>query len=157
VREKENNMPGFTYVHYDGSDEKIIELVSKLVSGNGGNHASPAAPISAKAVEPSTWDDIARRFAQHINAAAAAGNPGQKNAMMAWLKANGEILLTKLWKAAGVKVQHDYSGVGGSMTKNMMKAKGPKEWYTGSLNSDNEWVYKIVPVLVEPLKRGFGL
>jgi hypothetical protein len=149
-------MPGFTYVHYDGSDEKIIELVSKLVSGNGGSHTSPA-PISVKAVESNTWDDIARRFAQHINAAAAAGNPGQKNAMMAWLKADGEILLTKLWKAAGVKVQHDYSGVGGSMTKNMMKAKGPKEWYTGSLNGDNEWVYKIVPVLVEPLKRSFGL
>jgi hypothetical protein len=150
-------MPGFTYVHYDGSDEKIIELVSKFVSGNGGNHASPAPPIPAKTVEPSTWDEIARRFAQHINAAAAGGNPGQKNAMIAWLKADGEILLTKLWKAAGVKVQHDYSGVGGSMTKNMMKAKGPKEWYTGSLNSNNEWVYKIVPVLVEPLKRSFGL
>jgi len=39
----------------------------------------------------------------------------------------------------------------------MMKAKGPKEWYTGSLSSDNGWVYKIVPVLVEPLKRSFGL
>ena len=149
-------MPGFTYVHYDGSDEKIIELVSKLVSGNGGNQASPA-PISTNAVEPITWDEVAHRFAEYINSAAASGNPGQKNAVMAWLKADGEILLTKLWKAAGVKVQHDYSGVGGSMTKNMVKAKGPKAWYDGSLNSDGEWVYKIVPVLVEPLKRSFGL
>jgi hypothetical protein len=77
--------------------------------------------------------------------------------MLAWLKADGEILLTKLWKAAGVKVQHDYSGVGGSMTKNMMKAKGPKAWYGYSLNNDGEWVYKIVPELVDPLKRSFGL
>jgi hypothetical protein len=75
----------------------------------------------------------------------------------AWLKANGEILLTKLWQAAGVKKQHDYSDVGGSMTKNMMKAKGPKAWYTGALNNDGEWVYKIVPELVDPLKRSFGL
>lgn len=43
------------------------------------------------------------------------------------------------------------------MTKNMMKAKGPKEWYAGALNSDGEWVYKLVPVLVEPLKQSFGL
>jgi hypothetical protein len=149
-------MPGFTYVHYDGSDEKIIELVSKLVSGNGGNQA-PTAPLSTNAVEPSTWDDVAKRFAEHINGAAAYGNPSQKNAMMAWLKADGEILLTKLWKAAGVKVQHDYSGVGGSMTKNMMKAKGPRAWYTGTLNNDGDWIYKIVPELVEPLKRSFGL
>jgi hypothetical protein len=77
--------------------------------------------------------------------------------MTAWLKADGEILLTKLWKAAGVKKQHDYSGVGGSMTKNMMKAKGPKAWYTAALNNDGEWVYKIVPELVEPLKCSFGL
>jgi hypothetical protein len=149
-------MPGFTYVHYDGSDERIMELVSKLVSGNGGSQPK-AAPSSNNGNAPSTWDDVARRFAEYIDSAAAYGSPSQKDAMTAWLKADGEILLTKLWKAAGVKRQHDYSGVGGSMTKNMMKAKGPKAWYTGALNSDGEWVYKIVPELIDPLKRSFGL
>jgi len=150
-------MPGFTYVHYDGSDERIIDLLSKLVGGNGGSQAAGTTSAPNNGIEPSTWDDVARRFAEHVNSAAACGNPGQKDAMTAWLKADGEILLTKLWKAAGVKKQHDYSGVGGSMTKNMMKAKGPKAWYTAALNNDGEWVYKVVPELVEPLKCSFGL
>jgi len=100
---------------------------------------------------------VARRFADHVNSAEAYGKSSQKDAVSAWLKADGEILLTKLWKAAGVKKQHDFSGVGGSMTKNMMKAKGPKEWYTAKLNNDGEWVYRIIPELVEPLKHSFGL
>lgn len=147
-------MPGFTYVHYDGTDERILEVVSKLVGRNG---VLPAHSAPATASVPSTWDEIARRFAEYLNAAAAAGNHSQKNAMLAWLKNDGEIHLVKLWKAAGVKAQHDYSGVGGSMTKNMLKARGPRDWYTGSLNSGGEWIYKIVPELVEPLKRSFGL
>ncbi|HEY6765742.1 MAG TPA: hypothetical protein VI386_13305 [Candidatus Sulfotelmatobacter sp.] len=77
--------------------------------------------------------------------------------MTAWLKVDGEILLTKLWKPARVQKQHHYSGVGCSLTKNMVKAKGPKERYTGALNNKGEWVYKIVPELVEPLKRSLGL
>jgi hypothetical protein len=150
-------MPGFTFVHYDGSDERIIELVSQLVSGNSGGKTHTIAPSPNNGSGSTTWDDVARRFAENINSAAASGNPSQKDAMTAWLKADGEILLTKLWKAAGVKKQHDYSGVGGSMTKNMMKAKGPKAWYTWALNNNGEWVYKIVPELVDPLKRSFGL
>jgi hypothetical protein len=150
-------MPGFTYVHYDGSDQQIIELVSKLVSGNVGARAQIAtAPSPNNGNDPSTWDEIARRFAKYVNSAAAYGSPSQKDAMLAWLKSDGEILLTKLWKAAGVKKQHDYSGVGGSLTKNMMKAKGPKSWYTAFLR-DGEWFYKIATELVEPLKRNFGL
>lgn len=149
-------MPGFTYVHYDGSDERIMELVSKLVSGNGAPQ-SPKASGTDNESEPSAWSEVARRFADNINSAAAHGSPSQKNAMSAWLKADGEIALTKLWKAAGVKTQHDYSGVGGSLTKNMMKARGPKAWYTWHLGSDGEWIYKIVPGFVEPLKHSFGL
>jgi hypothetical protein len=148
-------MPGFTYVHYDGSDERILDLVSKLIGANGGSQAPALTPRSQNGTESSTWDDVARQFAEHVNSAADSGHPGQKNAMTAWLRADGEIPLTKLWKAAGVEKQHDYSGVGGSMTKNMMKAKGPKAWYTGTL-TNGDWVYKIVPELVEPLKRSFG-
>jgi len=148
-------MPGFTYVHYDGSDERILDLISKLASDNGGRQV-PKALISDDS-ESGAWNEVARRFTENINSAAAYGSPSQKNAMLAWLKADGEIGLTKLWKAAGVKTQHDYSGVGGSLTKNMIKAKGPKAWYTWHLNDDGEWIYKIVPSLVEPLKQSFGL
>jgi hypothetical protein len=148
-------MPGFTYVHYDGTDERILELVSSLVSGSGKAGGQPIVPLTTNT--SSTWDEIARRFAQYIDNAAASGNQSQKNAMLAWLKADGEIHLVRLWKAAGVKVQHDYSGVGGSMTKNMMKARGPRDWYTAHINGNDEWIYKIVPELVEPLKRSFGL
>jgi hypothetical protein len=100
---------------------------------------------------------VARRFAEYVNNAAAAGNKSQQNAMLAWLKDNGEIYLVKLWKAAGVRNQHDYSGVGGSMTKNMMKANGPREWYTAYRNTNGQWIYKIKLDLLEPLKRSFGL
>src|SRR5438067_8108898 len=130
-------MPGFTYVHYDGTDERILELVSKLVSGNDGNGGGqPTASLAAATSSSSTWDEIARRFAEYINNAAAAGNQSQKNAMLAWLRSDGEIHLVKLWKSAGVKVQHDYSGVGGSMTKNMIKARGPRDWYTAHINGN---------------------
>jgi hypothetical protein len=150
-------MPGFTYVHYDGSDERIMELISKLVSSNGGGGQSLAPTSGNNGTEQSAWSEVARRFAENVNSAAAYGSPSQKNAMLAWLKADGEIFLTKLWKASGVKAQHDYSGVGGSLTKNMMKAKGPKAWYTFTMDGDGEWIYKIVPDLVDPLKRSFGL
>ena len=38
-----------------------------------------------------------------------------------------------------------------------MKARGPRDWYTAHKNSNDEWIYNIVPELVEPLKRSFGL
>jgi hypothetical protein len=147
-------MPGFTYIHYDGTDERILELVSQMISGNTERKTQP---LPNNGEGSSTWDEVAKRFAEHVSRAEADGNSSQKNAILAWLKADGEILLTKLWKASGVKVQHDYSGVGGAMTKNMVKAKGPKAWYTGSVNSAGDWVYRIVPELVDPLKRSFGL
>ena len=150
-------MPGFTYIHYDGADEKILELVSRLLA-NANSGTQPSTTANSHAGNPpSAWDQIARQFTQHVATAAAYGNPGQKNAMTAWLKEDGEILLSKLWKASGVKAQHDYSGVGGSLTKNMMKAKGPKAWYTFAATGNRDWVYKILPELVEPLKRSFGL
>jgi hypothetical protein len=151
-------MPKFTFVHYDGSDEQIMKLVSQLVAANGGGQLPPSSKGNGNAgTASSAFTEVAMNFAQYVNNAAVYGKPSQKNAMLAWLKADGEILLTKLWKAAGVNSQHDYSGVGGSLTKNMIKAKGPKAWYTWSLNSDGEWVYKIVAELVEALKQAFGL
>ena len=149
-------MPNFTFVHYEGSDDHILELLTKLL-GETSRELHTNVPAAKQSTGSISWDEAARRFAEYVNNAAAYGRPGQKNAMLAWLKADGEIPLTKLWGAAGVKVQHDYAGVGGSMTKNMAKAKGPENWYSWFRNPKGEWIYKIAPELVEPLKRSFGL
>jgi hypothetical protein len=150
-------MPIFTFVHYDGSDERILHLVTELLRRQSGAQPSSfLAPDIGGSSLTSMWDEVARRFAKYVSAAAAAGNHSQKNAIIAWLRSGGEIELVRLWRAAGVRAQHDHSGVGGSMTKNMLKAGGPREWYTATLNSKEEWIYKIVPELVEPLKRSFG-
>jgi hypothetical protein len=151
-------MPKFTFVHYDGSDEQIIKLLSQLVAANGGGQLPPSPKGNGNSgTTSSAFTEVATEFAQYVNEAAAYGKPGQRKAMQAWLEADGEILLTKLWNAAGVNSQHDYSGVGGSLTKNMKKAGGPEDWYTVSLNNDGERVYKIRAELVEPLKQAFGL
>lgn len=145
-----------------GSDDELSrflaqnpELIAAGQSGQGGNGAPPQSETSTS---NETWDDVARQFAKYVSEAAAGGRPGQKDAMVAWLRAGGSIPLTKLWSAAGVKTQHDYAGVGGSLTKNMVKANGPKAWYTWHRNGKNgEWVYEIVDYLREPLKRTFGV
>ncbi len=77
--------------------------------------------------------------------------------MEAWLRANGKIPLAQLWKAAGVKVQHDYSGIGGSLTKNMMKAGGPQKFFSVRRDSSGQRHYEILPELVDPLKRAFRI
>ena len=151
-------MPNFTFVHYDGSDEQIMKLVSQLLATNGGGQLRSTPKANGKTgMASSSFNEVTTNFAQYVNDADAYGMPGQKKAMLAWLNADGEILLAKLWKAAGVKSQHDFGGVLGSLTKNMIKAKGPKAWYTWSRNNDGEWVYKIVVEFVEPLKQAFGL
>jgi hypothetical protein len=148
-------MPKLTFVQYDGSDEHVLELLTKLL-GETSKGLPSNAPPTRQSTASISWDEATRRFAEYVNNAAAYGRPAQKNAMLAWLKADGEIALTKLWGAAGVKVQHDYAGVGGSLTKNMAKAKGPENWYSWFRNPKGEWIYKIAPELVEPLKRSFG-
>ncbi|MCU1303638.1 MAG: hypothetical protein JWQ87_3922 [Candidatus Sulfotelmatobacter sp.] len=151
-------MPGFTYIHYSGDDKRILELVTNLVSGNGGGGQNPPPDGDGNGGSgDGSWDGIAMKFAGYVAKADAEGNPAQQNAMLAWLKADGEIHLSKLWKAAGVRVQHDYSGVGSSLTKNMKKAGGPKTWYSGSPIKNGEWLYKINPDLVASLKRSFGV
>ena len=69
------------------------------------------------------------------------------------------IELTQLWKASGVKNQHDYGGIGSSLTRNMIKVGGMKRWYLGERHPTkaHEWIYKINPELIEPLKRAFRL
>ena len=146
-------MPSVTIIKYEGSEEEI----SRFLAQNGHAAAAPKAANTGTQTINGIWDQVAVNFERFIRTTAAAGRPGQKNAIVAWLRAGGDIELTKLWKAAGVKAQHDYAGVGGSLTKNMVKAGGPKDWYTGHVDNKSEWHYTILPELIEPLKRAFGL
>jgi hypothetical protein len=146
-------MPSVTILKYEGTEEEI----SRFLAQNGHGLAAPKVSTATGQPASGIWDQVATKFEKYIRMTAAAGRPGQKNAMLTWLKADGKTELTKLWKAAGVKSQHDYAGVGGSLTKNMVKAGGPKDWYSWHVDNADEWHYAILPELVEPLKRAFGV
>lgn len=147
-------MPAVTIIKFEGSEDEI----SRFLAQNGYGTAVPQPSNSKSGAHVNgMWDQVARTFERHISETAAAGRPGQKKAVQEWLKADGRIKLKSLWNAAGVKTQHDYAGVGGSLTKNMVKAKGPKGWYTWHLDKSGEWIYEIIPELVEPLKQAFGV
>jgi hypothetical protein len=147
-------MPTITVIKFEGSEDEIARFLAQ----NGySSSTSQTAPAKAPSQTSGMWGDVARMFEKHVSETAASGRPAQKNAMVAWLRAGGSIELTKLWHAAGVKTQHDYAGVGGSLTKNLVKARGPKQWYTWHRNRTGEWIYEIIPELREPLKDAFGL
>jgi hypothetical protein len=147
-------MPKFTFVQYEGDDAQIAQIVGRLISSDNVGRGSES---SSNASGPSAWDAIGTRFEQLLSRTAAGGRPSQKLAFVVWLRNGGEVELTKLWKAAGVDSQHDYGGVGGSLSKNMRKAGGPKDWYDCYRNGSGEWIYKLLPELVEPLKRAFSI
>jgi hypothetical protein len=77
--------------------------------------------------------------------------------MKVWLGYDGRAPLSELVKASGVKKQHDYSGIGSALTRNMRKAGGVKKWkwYDGFPTPSGDWTYEIVPELIDPLKRAF--
>lgn len=150
-------MPKVRIIEYEGSDDQILKL---LTQGAALGIATPRSdPQSNNGSNGnSVWDGIARKFAKHVSDTAAWGRTGQKKAMEAWLaRKNGEIELTALWKAAGVKTQHDYAGIGGSLTKNMIKSGGPREWYQYYTNGKGEWLYKVMDELLVPLRDAFGV
>jgi hypothetical protein len=145
-------------IEYEGSDEEILKLLTQ--------HTSPVHSISSgvangerngDSTDLSVWESVAKKFQKYVSDTAAWGRESQNKAMLAWLEHNGEIDLATLWKASGVKAQHDFGGVGGSLSKNMKKAGGPREWYSARRNGKGRWIYKIVDELVEPLKSAFGL
>ena len=146
-------MPKVTVVQYEGSDEQITRILTQVFPTT----IEPPSPRPTQPNGSTAWDQTSVKFQQFLAGTAAAGRPAQNKAMLAWLKAkDGEIKLTNLWNAAGVANQHDYAGVGGSLTKNMVKAGGPRRWYEYRVEA-NEWLYKIVPELLEPLRRAFGV
>jgi hypothetical protein len=56
-----------------------------------------------------------------------------------------------------VKAQHDYGGIGGSLTKNMLKAGGSQKFFQVRRDRSGERHYEILPELVDPLKRAFRI
>jgi hypothetical protein len=143
-----------TNIRYEGTEQEVLRFMAQ--NGHTVAAASSVAP-AATGHTNGVWDQVAGKFETLLKKTAAAGRPSQRKAMLAWLKEGGSIELTKLWNAAGVKTQHDYAGVGGSLSKNMIKAGGPKDWYDGHVDKAGEWHYTILPELVEPLKRAFGV
>jgi hypothetical protein len=145
-------MPSVTIVKYEGTEEEVLRFMAQ----NGSAASAPTAALAPNQGH-GAWDHVAGKFERKLKKTAAAGRPSQRDAIVAWLKAGGSIELTKLWKAAGVKTQHDYAGVGGSLSKNMRKAGGPEDWYDGHVDNTGEWHYTILPELIDPLKRAFGV
>jgi hypothetical protein len=146
-------MPSVMIIKFEGSEEEVLRFMAQ----NGHGVATSQATSTGTQQVNGIWDQVASKFERYIKKTVAAGRPAQRDALLAWLRADGKIELTKLWKAAGVKVQHDYAGVGGSLTKNMAKAGGPKDWYDAHVDKAGDWHYTILPELVEPLKRAFGV
>ncbi len=101
--------------------------------------------------------NVAPKFAGFVFQAAARGDNSQRDCMVTWLKHDGRVPLTQLVKASGVKMTHDYAGVGSSLSRNMKKAGGPKKWYDVVRDINGERIYIIVPELVAPLKQAFNI
>ncbi|MGH9718265.1 MAG: hypothetical protein ACRD4R_16270 [Candidatus Acidiferrales bacterium] len=151
-------MPKIRIIEYEGSDDGILKLLAQGgISAQTAPATAAAASGNGHSVNPTVWDAVAKKFHRHISDTAAYGRTGQSKAMQAWLQRGGEIELTTLWRSAGVKNQHDFGGVGGSLTKNMQKAGGPREWYRCHRNDKNQWIYKIIDELVEPLQQAFAV
>ena len=144
---------------YEGSDEEIRKYLSSLPMHTQSGLTPSDAGGTPTAKGPDHLDQIAQAFRKKLDDAAADGRKGQINAMTAWLKQNGSIELTDLWKASGVKNQHDYGGIGSSLTRNMKRSGGLKHWYAGERHpkKPGEWFYTIVPEMVGPLRRAFGI
>ena len=144
---------------YEGSDEEIRKYLSSFPMHTPSGPTPPSGAGIPTAKSSDHLDQIAQAFRKQLEEAAAGGRKGQINALTAWLKQNGSIDLTDLWKASGVKNQHDYGGIGSSLTRNMKRVGGLKNWYTAQRHPKKagEWIYSIVPEMVEPLKRAFGI
>src|ERR1700683_5267353 len=123
-------MPNLTF-SIDCTDEQAGKIFS-ILAGNKPTEAGDASASGSEVLAlPSRANHdvnkIATEFARLIKSTADAGYSRQLKTMKAWLAANGNARLIDLVKASGVKKQHDYSGVGGSLSKNMRKASGTRK------------------------------
>src|ERR1700678_4789162 len=95
---------------YEGTDEEIRKYLSTLTSQSySAGSGQPTASTTPNGNEQKNdFDQIAQAFWSRINGVAASGLKGQYDTMIAWLKHDGVLELSQLWKASGVKNQHDY-------------------------------------------------
>jgi hypothetical protein len=137
-------MPTITFtVCYDGSDPDILLALGRMASALRSNESSSVAPstsASAERIATKFWGNVAR-------------TPRLKAVLEAWVRRNGKIPLTELVRISGVSKQHDYSGIGSALTRNMKKAGGGKDWYDCHQDTDGNWIYQIAAEYVAPLKR----
>jgi hypothetical protein len=124
-----------------------------MVSALGKNTAAANGDGPPTIVQPSTtFDKVATKFAGYVSR-----RPRLLTVITVWLRRNGRIPLSELVEASGVQKQHDYSGIGSGLTRNMKKAGGPRQWYDGHELPNGERVYEIADELIEPLKKAFNL
>ena len=74
------------------------------------------------------------------------------------LQGGGKATLAELVEASGVAQQRHYSGIGSSLSRNMIKAGGPRKWYSKRYGSKaGQIVYEVEPYLVSSLRKAWGL
>lgn len=144
-------------IEYEGSDEQILKLLMRSAPHESSIEPVPPANGKQNGANNSVWEAVAKKFNKYLSETADRGRAGQKKAMLKWLEHDGVIDLATLWKASGVKAQHDFGGVGGSLTKNMIKAGGPEEWYRAYRDEKGQWTYQIIEELVPSMKVAFGV
>ena len=116
-----------------------------------------AVPAPASDVKPTTEiQKIATEFARLVRLAADGGYASQEKVMRKWLQTDGNARWSDLIAASGVKDRQAYSGVAGSLSKNMRKSRFAGKWYRYVRASDGDWNLVIAAELVEPLKEAFA-
>jgi hypothetical protein len=178
-------MSEITYLHYSGSDAEILALIKQLLQPRGKNNTQlhePATPKPESAAhdeqEPETFREIARRFCQLLDEAAARGSFGQKDAINFWLLKDGKVEASELYSAAGAKDGKGWVPFGNGLTRNLRKAireagggpplsnigrcngipSYPFSWYGYKKDpADGHWDYLIEPTLLPYLKAAFQI
>jgi hypothetical protein len=147
-------------ITYDGSDEEVFKVLGSTLasltpskkSDSTNSKITTASPQLFPRVKQPSLERIALKFVGYVSA-----RRKQLAVMRAWLGGGGKARGSELVKAAGVKKPHDLGGVGGSLTKNMMKADGPRDWFDKYRDANGDWIYEITYALVQPLKEAFGV
>ena len=141
----------------EGTPEEIQKLISSLPSDRYATNQPQTNELANEVQGSPDLDRVAKNFRERLDEVASYGRKGPMNAIIRWLERDGAIDLTELWQAAGVASLREYAPIGSSLTRHMVGAGGTNHWYQGKPHPEkrNEWLYRISPELIEPLKRAF--
>jgi hypothetical protein len=150
-------MPTITFT-LDCTPEQAVAVLAMLSGSQTVQPAEPTAvPTPTASIKPATeMQKVAMEFARFVRSAADSGYASQEKVMKKWIEADGTARWSDLIEASGVKDRQAYSGVAGSLSKNMRKARFADKWYRYEKASDGDWNLVIVAELVEPLKQAFA-